>query len=419
MLVLVQRGVHATLGLITLYLVTRYLNASEQGFYYVISTIVGIMLALDLGLTNVLVPLISKYRSTDISTSDSSGNIALSIASYGIVWYLITGLLILALAPCGFAFLNLRAEADTQNLKVAWYLTIAANAAIHMLSPFLLTLEGMGKIKEVYILKIIQSLVGAATLWVALVFGAGILATPIAPTAIFACTVLWLCARHSDFIKKTITSKPINNWRKIIWPIQWRTGANIFLGYVLIFIYTPIYYLNFGAEAAGKIGITMACVNTLYVLSASGVVGNISNFARLIADGEATKAKDLFKIQTKKSEKIYITLAVIFLTATVVFRTEELVQRFVSPGQLGFILFGVCFYLKACEKAYYMRASLTDVTLGTNLITLISVLIFGYILTIWLNEWAYPISLFIVFVFILSPLTNYLSDNVMKVSIKN
>lgn len=404
MIVLLQRGWQAASGLATLYFVTRFLSPDDQGFYYTISTLVGMMVALDLGLTNILVPLTSKHV-VNSANSESLGDDLLGVGSYAVRWFRYSGLLILIIAPLGLAFLNMRSESGGASLGYAWYAVVLGAVGVYMLSPFVLLLEGMGRITEVYGQRLVQGVLASLCMWLALYEGLGLYAVAIPSLVCLAATLAWLIVRHSVLLKQVWRTKPLANWSQHIWPIQWRTGANVFIGYLLVFAYTPMYYALFGPQEAGKIGLTMVCSNTLFVLSISGLVGKFPKLSKLLAEGRFKAADDLYVTEVAKATRLFGLLSIGFLIMLFALKDDAIAERFMSFTQVACIQFAMFFYLKAAALGYFLRAHLVDRTLRLNLVALLSMAVIGALLSVMLGIWGVPVALMIVFIGYLAPAT--------------
>lgn len=415
MIVLLQRGWQAASGLVTLYFVTRFLSPDDQGFYYTISSLVGMMVALDLGLTNILVPLTSKHG-INRANSELVGDDLLGVGSYAVRWFRYSGLLILIIAPLGLAFLNMRSESGGASLGYAWYAVVLGTVGVYMLSPFVLLLEGMGRVTEVYGQRLVQGMLASLCMWWALYEGSGLYAVAIPSLICLAATVWWLTVRHRVLLKQVWRSKPLANWSQHIWPIQWRTGANVFIGYLLVFAYTPMYYALFGPQEAGKIGLTMACSNTLFVLSISGLVGKFPKLSKLLAEGHFKAADDLYRAEALKAARLLGLLSMSFLMLLFVLKDNAIADRFMSYAQVACIQLAMFFYLKAAALGYFLRAHLVDRTLRLNLVALFGMAVVGTLLSVMFGTWGVPAALLMVFIGYLSPVTKAAVDQ-LKLSV--
>lgn len=402
-IVLIQRGWQGLSGVTTLYLVAHFLTPLDQGFYYTITALVGILLALDIGLTNILVPLAAKYASKTLqSDSLADDGVHYGIGKYALKWFFYTGILILLMSPLGLAFLNTQESYKNQNINLVWLLMILAVCANYMISPIVLLLEGSGRIVEVYSHRLYQGILASLITWAALIIGANIFAVVVIPLVVFLYNTIWLLKNHLTLIKKIKNSRYSFDWRRVIWPTQWRTGSNILINYLLVFIYIPIYYHIFGPKEAGQMGLTMGCINAIFVLSISPLVGQFPFMTRLISEDKRCEAKRLYKAELKKALVTYILLVAIMIIFLLLVG-DPLITRMLSLPTILVIAIGMLFYLVACVQGYFMRAHLLDKSLRLNLITLFCMLIGGLVLSSFMGPWGVPLAMVLVFGGILFP----------------
>lgn len=401
MIVLLQRSWQALSGLLTLYLVTMYLGPEDQGYYYTITTLVGILLALDFGLTNILVPFAAKYapaKGGDLQAFHG-------IRRYAARWFFITGLLMLLFIPIGMVFFGFNESRPANHyLYMVWALVVLASMANYMVSPYVLLLEGSGKVQEVYRSRLIQGVLSSLLLWFVLVFGGGLLATTIPPFIGFIYTAIWLVLAHPTLLKhETCKPEDRQRWSKEVWPLQWRTGANVFAGYLLVFVYTPIVFLLLGPKEAGQIGLTMACMNTVFVLSISGLVSKFPSLTQLISDSKIAEAQTLYRAEARKADILYVAASTGLILFLMLFQSEQVATRFMEPSQTLCIVVAMFFYMRASAQGYLMRAHLVDHALRLNLLAVVSVVVIALMLSNWVGLWGITWAMLIVFVGMLAP----------------
>lgn len=399
MIVLAQRGWQALSGLLTLYLVTRFLNPDEQGYYYTITTLVGVLLAVDLGLTNILVPFAAKH----VPSGAENGAAFYGIGRYAAKWFFITGLCVIPIVPLGSLFLGLH-DAEPHGVTFVWSLVAIATVANYIISPFVLLLEGSGKVREVYGNRLAIGIFSSLVMWSVFIFGGGLLAAAMPPLVGFVYTGLWLFTAHYELLKKIVCKQKAEaGWGAIVWPLQWRTGANVFAGYLLVFAYTPMVFLLFGPKEAGQMGLTMATVNTIFVLSISGLVSKFPQLARHVSDGKRELVAEIFKQEMKKSAWLYAALSMGLVSCLILLSNHPIAGRFLDLSQTVCVLLAMFFYMKASAFGYLMRAYLVDYALKLNLVSLGAVLLLGALTSFVLGLWGVPLSMIIVFSMVLAP----------------
>ncbi len=401
MIVLAQRGWQAFSGLLTLYFVTKYLGPEEQGYYYTVSTLIGIQLALDLGLTNILVPFAAKYAPDGARDEEAF----YGIGGYSVRWFRRTGLLMLVFIPVGMFFLDFHADqlAD-KHLEMIWALVVLASMANYIISPYVLLLEGSGKVQEVYRNRLNQGVISAVLMWFVLAFGGGMLVMVVPPLVGFLYTAAWLSLVHPTLLKQvTKSSQEQQSWANKVWPLQWRTGANVFSGYLLVFLYTPMAFLLFGPKEAGQLGLTMTCMNTVFVLSISGLVGKFPRLTQLLSASKGGEALSLYRAETRKATVMYIVASAGLIVFLMLFQGDAIALRFMSLGQTICVVIAMFFYMQASAHGYLMRAYLVDYALKFNLLSLACVSIVGTLASYWLGLWGILLAMLVVFAGLLAP----------------
>lgn len=401
MIVLAQRGWQAFSGLLTLYFVTKYLGPEEQGYYYTVSTLIGFLLALDLGLTNILVPFAAKYA----PAGGQDGEAFYGIGGYAARWFQRTGLLMLVFIPVGMFFLGFHEDqlAD-KDLDIIWALVVLASVANYIVSPYVLLLEGSGKVKEVYRNRLNQGVLSAVLMWLVLVFGGGVLAIVVPPLVGFLYTSAWLSIAHPTLLKQVSKSPQVRqNWSKKVWPLQWRTGTNVFSGYLLVFLYTPMAFLLFGPKEAGQLGLTMTCMNTVFVLSISGLVGKFPRLTQLLYESKAREALSLYRAEMRKATAMYMVASAGLIIFLMLFQGDAIASRFLSLGQTICIVIAMFFYMRASAHGYLMRAHLVDYSLKFNLLSVACVFIMGTSASYWFGLWGILLAMLVVFAGLLAP----------------
>jgi len=397
-IVFVQRGWQGLSGLITLYLVANYLSLEEQGVYYTIVTLLGVLLSLDIGLTNILVPLFAANSSSVLNDENT-----LSIGKYAIKWFWGTGLLIIFISPLGLFFLDYRNFSEVNNIALTWGAMVLFATASYMISPVVLLLEGVGRVKEVYLHRLYQGALGSIAMWLTFLLGGGLLSVVIPSMICFLYTFIWIGCCHFDVVRQIKKSKIKVSWREKIWPIQWRTGANIFSGYLLVFIYTPICYFIFGAKEAGQVGLTMACLNTIFVISISGLVGSFPQLTKLMSENKKNDGLNLYRRELKKAGIIYVLLSFSMIFFIFMISDDAMASRFMDLGQIVSIVIGMLFYMVAAAQGYLMRAHLVDRALRLNLLTLLTMATSVSVMTYLFGLWGIAVSILLIFSIVLFP----------------
>jgi O-antigen/teichoic acid export membrane protein len=285
-----QRVWQGLAGFLTLLFITNILSSEEQGYYYVFLSIVAIQTVFDMGLSFILVQ-ISAYESRLIIFDDKGkikGNIPsrfISLFKKSLIWFAVLSvLLLLVLFWLGYYFISDSDFDHGYGWKMPWLLLIVFTAITFFFQPLFSLLEGAGHIREVYLVRFIQGLLGSIGLWLGFYFNLGIFSVCIPPAVGIVITILWVL-----FFKSNILTIIKNSgcddfkWKEEVWPQQWRFGVSWLCAYFISQGFIPIIFKSEGLLIAGQMGLTIAIINMIGILSVSWMSSNFPRFVKLIA----------------------------------------------------------------------------------------------------------------------------------------
>jgi len=310
--IFLQRLIQGFTGLITLFFVTHYLSLDMQGWYYTFASIAGAWILFDLGFSVILLQFSAHIFNTlrwllyGAVDGESYGRFN-SLLKQSFRFYIGAALsFFLVVAPVGIFFFFQR-DNEWHDWISPW-ISLVTFTGLNMLSlPFIAIVEGSGRIKEVYYLRIIQNLLSSVGLWSALMFGYQLWALSLFPMIAFMVAVLWLLLLKPILLKKTVVNKiDALSWRKEIWPMQWRMGLSYLAGYLLIQIYTPILFHYDSAKAAGQFGLSLTIVSMLGLLAQSWIVRSVPSLGKAVASKNWVKFDRMFKYDLKISVLFFL-----------------------------------------------------------------------------------------------------------------
>lgn len=360
--VLAQRVWQAGAGLVTLACIAHFLTPVEQGYYYTFASLAAIQTILDMGLSIVLVQVAAHEfsglawgRHGELGGHAHGRFIALVQKSFR--WYGAAGALFLLAYPAGLFFLSGATDGLGYDWRGAWLALVIATGVGFFCLPALSIIEGSGQVVEVYVVRLIQGVVGAFAIWIILSMGGGLYAVAMMPAMGAMVAVIWLMMRKSLFILQVIkANKASFVWREEVWPMQWRIGVSWICGYLLVQIHTPLLFRVQNPVVAGQMGLTMTVANMLGLLAMSWMTSHTPTLARTASE------KDWFRLD----QGFY--KAFVFSTAAFVFGAAGFLMvrfsldwtaygaRFLSPMETGGLLLAIMFSHISGLFAVYLRA---------------------------------------------------------------
>lgn len=264
-----------------------------QGYYYTFLSLLALQIFLELGLTSVIgvfashewakLSLDNKQRVTGDAEALSRLE---SLTRIGLRWFGIGGLVLaLGLAGLGSAFFHY----TPGSAEVAWLgpwilLCLLTGASVVMLPAWAL-LQGCNQVTEVNFFRLLESCFRTLALWGALLLGAGLWSPAVSLLAALVVGVAFLLARYRRFFV-SIFQAPLSarvDWKREIFPMQWRIAVSWIAGYFLFSLFTPVAFRYQGPVVAGQMGMTWAFVGGIGNLATTWLQVKSPVFAILVA----------------------------------------------------------------------------------------------------------------------------------------
>jgi hypothetical protein len=145
--------------------------------------------------------------------------------------------------------------------------------------------------------------------WLALKYDFGLSSICVVPTVNAFLSSIWLSKqgwlRHVS--KDDGLSIPIN-WKKDIFPMQWRMAVSWISGYFIYNLFVPLTFATQGAVEAGRLGIALAIFNSISTLGLSLVNAKFPLMGKLIASDNRASLNHLYHSVSRKSLVINVIL---------------------------------------------------------------------------------------------------------------
>ena len=381
-------------GLVTIVFIAYYLSPVHQGYFYTFSSILGLQVFFELGLTYVILQF-SSHEKAHLEWSPRrtiEGNSAAkarlgSLMRLSIRWYGVAAFLfIIILVPVGLYFFGRNPNADTAtNWQIPWILLVLPTAGILLLSPIFAILEGCGMISDVARYRTIQDIIAYIFFWSGLWLGGKLFAIPLLQSTRLIISLLWLFCFYRFFIKKIIRFKIDKirlDWWSELWPMQWRMALSSMSGYFIFSMFIPILFAYCGAEEAGKMGMSLSVAGALNTLSMVWITTKIPTFGQLIALKKFNELDTIFQRAFKQAFLISVIGGICLLSCQLVLRMYHIpiAFRLLDPFSFGLLLGVSVINVIIFSEATYLRAHkeepfLLNSVVGAILITLMCFLI--------------------------------------------
>jgi hypothetical protein len=355
-------------GAATVLLVPFFLSPIEQGYYYTFAGILGLHIFFELGLSQVVVQLVGhEIAHLRIVGTALEGDVKRIDRLASLVhllrqWYVIAAVLFALVGGLiGAVFFELRGQLPLRDWGGVWLLLTLATAVNLAYMPALALIEGTGQIGHVARLRLAQSALGYAALWMVLYFGGHLWAAASVSVITAILTSCWLRKEGKLYFwlrSRTFPTAHRIDWRTDVLPFQWRIAASWISGYFIFYAFTPLIFSHRGAAEAGRFGMAMTVFNSVSAVGMSWVNAKAPAFGMHISRGERTALNTLFLRVFKRSLTFTIIASISVCAAAYILadRGITVMQRAAEPSVIACLALVCIINCIVFSVATYMRA---------------------------------------------------------------
>lgn len=367
-----SRFIQASGGIITLLFVAKSLTKVEQGYYYTFGSILAIQIFFELGFSNIITQFVAHENAhlvwnnkTSFSGSEESSSRLASLLRFTVKWFaVISVLLFFGLLIAGYFFFSEYGNVNV-NWHIPWLILSVTTSLSLMVSPILAFFEGLGRVKEVAQIRMAQQVVQLSFALTLLSLDFKLFSVPVATIVSFSIIPLWIFFGNKrellTFIWNKIGDRHVN-YRKEIFPFQWKIALSWISGYFSFQLFNPVLFATEGPIVAGQMGMTLAVLNSIFALTFSWISTKIPVFSNMIAKKEYNQLDRLF-IKTLTQSSILNALG-LFLFISVVFSLhffevkigdKNFYDRFIPLLPMVFMMIPILLNHFIASWATYMR----------------------------------------------------------------
>lgn len=323
---LIARVIQIFGGLLSIILISSFLSKEEQGYYYTFSSIVAIQVFFELGLNSIITQYVAheaahlQWKSATELTGSSdhlsrlSSLLQFCLKLFGILCIVL--FVVLYVAGSIF-FTHYNSGAENISWQWPWLLLAAGTALMFFVNPILAFLEGLGKVKEVARIKILQQCVCIVAIVLLMLLKGGLFvlsAISLVSFIILTGSILFSYRRGLlIFIYKAKGVAEVNYWKEIF-PYQYKIAISWISGFFIFHLFNPVLFATEGATVAGQMGITLQALNGISTLSMSWITTKVPLFCSLIAKKEYTALDRSFNTIIKQLAAVSSILLLLFMS---------------------------------------------------------------------------------------------------------
>jgi len=329
------KGLQISTAAFTVLFIARYLSPNEQGYYYTFGSIVAIQVFFELGLTSIITQFVAHEAShlqiingTELQGEEKYKSRLSSLLRFCTKWYIVFAfLLLVALIVIGYFFFTKYSDSHNIIWKLPWILLVIGTAFNLFISPIISFIEGLGKVKEVAQIRLVQQILYPLVVWGGLAIGSKLFVS--GADAILKVIVVGIIILKSPFYKLlrniwNYLKEEKVSYKLEIFPYQWRIALSWISGYFIFQLFNPVLFATEGPKVAGQMGITMAALNGMQALSQSWINTKVPRFSSLIAQKDYQTLDYLFGKTMKQMMLVGTFLLILFTTIIGTFQIFEI-----------------------------------------------------------------------------------------------
>lgn len=348
-----------------LILISLYLSAEAQGYWYTFISLAALVVLADMGFSTILLQFsahefahLNFESNKTLSGSPRHLKRLASLLLFAIKWSAGIGLVTFPIIlVAGFFIL------DQKQTKIYWFLPWIiygfASVFVFVNSMLLSFIEGCNSVGEVQKIRFLISVATVISTAILLLLGAELYALAVSLLIGALSGTILIIYRYSNMLTQLfiLGSSIAHDWKIEVLPLIGKyaiTGAS---AYFVFFIFTPIAFHYYEAVDAGKVGLSIAVCTAFFGISNIWMVIITPKINILVARGDYATLDPLFKKHLILSSITY-TLEIITLFILVNGFGDYLpfIERLVSPFSLLMLCAGWFFQIIVNNYALYIRA---------------------------------------------------------------
>lgn len=358
-------------GVVTVLMIARFLTPNEQGYYYTFYSLVALQIVFELGFCFVVLQWAAHERARLVFAPDGrveGDSVALSrlasVLKISIRWYTVAAVLMVAtLLPAGFYFFDAHQRAGLAvPWEGPWFVLVMAVALNFLMGPVCAFVEGCGFVTLMAQMHLGQVLLGSLLAWAAMathhgLYSPAMMVLGVAMVQALTLTMPRLRRVLTSLLRRTVNGNSVD-WRREIWPFQWRIAVTWLSSYFLTQFITPVLFSYQGSVTAGRMGMSLSIATSIGTVGLAWMSTKASPFGSMVARGEIRELNRLFFRTFCQSTVLVTAGAAAFFSCLLIIRHNfpKLAMRVLSPWAFALLLLTMVMNHVLSSEALYMRA---------------------------------------------------------------
>lgn len=352
---------------LTMVLIAHFLSEETQGYWYSFISICAMSVFADLGFTAILSQFAAheikslRIENNKFKISNAGEELALkklgSLFKFSRKWIFLTVVIAYPIIYLIGMFLYISKNSSIE-WQIPWLIFIIFSAISFYFGSLLSFVEGCNQVARVQMIRFTTGTINSVFIIVALILHFNLFALSLG-TAFTSLVLLFLIiSKYGALFRqlKDVSKDFTYDWRSSIFKLLWKYAITFTSGYLVFQIYTPLAFSRFGAEFAGKIGMTMNMMMAGFTISNIWLSSTSPKLNALTADRDWTNLDILFKQRFISGLLVLITGLTCFIVADVLLKDKlQFFQRVLPILPLTIIVFAWSLQYVINGMAMYMR----------------------------------------------------------------
>ena len=353
-------------GPITVLLILKFFTEEVQGFHYTFASLLAFRNVVELGMTTVVLQF-TTHEYAQLALDDKGGltgdpcalSRLVSLGRIALKWFAVGGLILSVLCIlAGHWFFSL--EASDVHWQAPWIAISCCAGLLFVLTPVWALLEGCNQVRSVFTFRLFDSIFSRLAMWLVIAIGGGLWAAVSLTASSVVVATIYLLLKQRHFIATFFRHTPTEsiNWKTEMLPMQWRMAGSCICGYFIFSFINLLAFYYFGAEFAGRLGLTLSLLYSLGAVSVTWLQAKTPLFGIMVAQERHEELNKMTKKLTAIFTAICGPLVAFFVVGIFCAYHFELPyhQRFLMPFPT--LIFGIVVFLDSIFEimGVYARA---------------------------------------------------------------
>jgi O-antigen/teichoic acid export membrane protein len=319
---IINRSVGVVKGPLSLYFIITFLTPKIQGVWYAFGSLSALTIFAELGFLTIITQFVShefafmSEKAGYIKGDQTQLNRFFGLIKFSFKFYsIVVPLAIILLAVIGFFFFR----SEIPSIRLAWTIYSIAGGIDLMLSLSQAIYAGVNKVKEAQVNALIYTTISSVATWILLMLNFGIWAIVYGNLiGVFMATFIFYF-KGRTFWRQVITFKYVqeHSFIKETLPLQLKYAVSWISAYFILHTLIPAAY-KFGTKVeAGQLGITLALIGAITLISNSLITAKTPVVNMYVANSSYAELNVLFRRLFKQSlalQTVACLMALIMLT---------------------------------------------------------------------------------------------------------